>query len=92
MTISIKKVSRRTFSRSVVFAASGLAAGGKTLELLAQVQGEHINTSHAHPVPAIQDEETPEQKNARMQWFREARFGMFIHWGLYAIPDNRSCS
>ena len=23
---------------------------------------------------------------ARMQWFREARFGMFIHWGLYAIP------
>jgi alpha-L-fucosidase len=23
---------------------------------------------------------------ARMAWFREARFGMFIHWGLYAIP------
>jgi len=22
----------------------------------------------------------------RIQWFREARFGMFIHWGLYAIP------
>lgn len=22
----------------------------------------------------------------RMQWWREARFGMFIHWGLYAIP------
>ncbi len=22
----------------------------------------------------------------RMQWFTEARFGMFIHWGLYAIP------
>lgn len=22
----------------------------------------------------------------RMKWFREARFGMFIHWGLYAIP------
>ncbi|HEY8390808.1 MAG TPA: alpha-L-fucosidase, partial [Clostridia bacterium] len=20
------------------------------------------------------------------QWFRDARFGMFIHWGLYAIP------
>ncbi len=24
-----------------------------------------------------------------MQWFREARFGMFIHWGLYAIPAGR---
>ena len=21
-----------------------------------------------------------------MQWFREAKFGLFIHWGLYAIP------
>ncbi len=21
-----------------------------------------------------------------MQWWREARFGLFIHWGLYAIP------
>ena len=23
---------------------------------------------------------------ARTEWFRQARFGMFIHWGLYAIP------
>ena len=22
----------------------------------------------------------------RMRWWREARFGMFIHWGLYAVP------
>ena len=21
-----------------------------------------------------------------MTWWRDARFGMFIHWGLYAIP------
>jgi alpha-L-fucosidase len=25
----------------------------------------------------------------RMEWFRAARFGMFIHWGLYAIPAGR---
>ncbi|MCF7764345.1 MAG: alpha-L-fucosidase [Verrucomicrobia bacterium] len=24
--------------------------------------------------------------DARMQWFREARFGLFIHWGLYSVP------
>ena len=30
--------------------------------------------------------ETPEQKAKRMQWFTEARFGMFIHWGLYSQP------
>ncbi len=23
---------------------------------------------------------------ARMKWFLDARFGMFIHWGLYSIP------
>jgi hypothetical protein len=22
----------------------------------------------------------------RMKWFNEARFGMFIHWGVYAVP------
>jgi len=25
-------------------------------------------------------------RERRIQWWREARFGMFIHWGLYAIP------
>ncbi|MGA2749459.1 MAG: alpha-L-fucosidase [Verrucomicrobiota bacterium] len=29
-------------------------------------------------------DETRAQRDARMEWFREARFGMFIHWGLYA--------
>jgi alpha-L-fucosidase len=28
----------------------------------------------------------PVAQDARMAWWREARFGMFIHWGLYAIP------
>jgi alpha-L-fucosidase len=30
--------------------------------------------------------ETPAERNQRMMWWREARFGMFIHWGLYAVP------
>ena len=30
--------------------------------------------------------ETPAQRDARMAWWREARFGMFIHWGPYAVP------
>jgi len=30
--------------------------------------------------------ETKEERDMRMAWWREARFGMFIHWGLYAIP------
>lgn len=30
--------------------------------------------------------ESTMEKNARMQWWRDARFGMFIHWGVYAVP------
>lgn len=25
-------------------------------------------------------------RDERMDWWREARFGMFIHWGVYAVP------
>lgn len=24
--------------------------------------------------------------NKRVEWYQQARFGMFIHWGIYAIP------
>src|SRR5512132_3760142 len=25
-------------------------------------------------------------REARLKWFRDAKYGLFIHWGLYAIP------
>ena len=31
-------------------------------------------------------EETKAERDARMAWWREARFGMFIHWGVYSVP------
>jgi alpha-L-fucosidase len=34
-------------------------------------------------VPQIS--ETKEQRDERMQWFRDAKFGMFIHWGPCSI-------
>ena len=39
----------------------------------------------AAPVPAL-PVETPQQRDARMEWWREAKFGMFIHWGVYSVP------
>ena len=57
---------------------------------LAQLEGAKPDSRpQMHPLPAIQDTETPAQRDARMAWWREARFGMFIHWGLYAIPAGR---
>jgi predicted RNA-binding protein with RPS1 domain len=35
-------------------------------------------TSGAKAEPLSQDE--------RMDWWRDARFGMFVHWGLYSVP------
>lgn len=31
-----------------------------------------------------QTKEAKAEKDARMEWWREARFGMFIHWGVYS--------
>ena len=39
--------------------------------------------------PAIRDEVRQREgarQDPRLDWWREAKFGMFIHWGLYAIP------
>ncbi|HBO44610.1 MAG TPA: alpha-L-fucosidase [Planctomycetaceae bacterium] len=42
----------------------------------------------AEKAPAAQ-EATPQSdaaKAADMEWWRDARFGMFIHWGVYSVP------
>ena len=42
-----------------------------------------VSTLAATPVLA---QPADADKDARMRWWRDARFGMFIHWGLYAVP------
>lgn len=34
------------------------------------------------------DSETPAQREARLQWWREARFGLFIHWGPVSLKGT----
>jgi len=38
--------------------------------------------------PNSQANQTPARHDARMQWWRDAKFGMFIHWGVYAVPGG----
>lgn len=33
--------------------------------------------------------ETPAQRDARMRWWREAKFGLFIHWGVYSVLEGK---
>lgn len=47
----------------------------------------------AHTVPVttvapVAAKETPAKKAKRMAWFKEARFGLFLHWGLYSVLEG----
>src|SRR5436309_4705774 len=44
-----------------------------------------VTTAFGQPVK----KDPPKSQDERMQWFREAKFGLFIHWGLYAIPAGQ---
>ena len=35
-------------------------------------------------VPALGYEPTPENLEAR-EWFQDAKFGLFVHWGTYSV-------
>jgi alpha-L-fucosidase len=42
----------------------------------------------ADDVPRLPPAETAAQREARLQWWREARFGMFIHWGPSSVSGQ----
>ena len=39
--------------------------------------------------PAAKVVETPAQRDTRMAWWRDAKFGLFLHWGIYAVPAGK---
>ena len=40
---------------------------------------------HGHGVPVELDAASEADRDARMQWWHEAKFGMFVHWGIYSV-------
>jgi alpha-L-fucosidase len=42
----------------------------------------HVARAQTSVKPNVDEAE----RERRLKWFREARFGLFIHWGLYAVP------
>lgn len=65
-------------------------AGACKLELIPDKdQWQPLNLRSVRLVPVLSyRNETKAQMDARMEWWRDARFGMFIHWGLYAVPEG----
>jgi alpha-L-fucosidase len=58
----------------------------KILSLLAALMLTPPVSARAADNPPAADLESPAAKEKRLEWFRHDKFGLFIHWGLYAIP------
>jgi len=62
--------SRRDYLKALLAGTAG--ASLSNLRLLAAASG-------------VQSASPPPDHDRRIQWWREAKFGMFVHWGLYSI-------
>ncbi len=92
-TSIIRKASARMLAALfVVGALTAIAVAVKQPPLHQQVnqQANQQPTPAPTPRPAITlaspEEAAREMNNPRSKWFREAKFGLFIHWGVYSIP------
>src|SRR5579859_6826114 len=70
---------RRILRGAAVLLAAAVMLAAASRAALAQTQPLKVNPETG---------ETQEQFVARTAWWREAKFGMFIHWGLYAVPAD----
>jgi alpha-L-fucosidase len=64
----------------------------KNLYILSFISFLIISMISCKPKPAPQTDFTKESKEsyeARMKWWHDARFGMFIHWGIYSVPAGK---
>ena len=68
--------------------AARLRGGGTKQNFPATVPAEFSAAAPGLPLPADANHaavrETAEERNRRMEWWRDAKFGMFIHYGLYS--------
>ncbi len=57
-----------------------LGSAIRTAETTGSILGGNPDRAAGPVLPVPGHEDSPQQK-----WFREARFGMFIHWGVYSV-------
>ena len=63
-----------------------MSGGWMLVAALAYTQTSAQTIADLRAVPQIH--ETKAQHDARMQWFRDAKFGMFIHWGPCSVGQK----
>jgi alpha-L-fucosidase len=84
-------MSRRDVTRRGFLHRTGAIGAGAAFASFAGQQGASASTAtSAGPLlqaPGPYDA-TPESLagHTAAQWYRDAKFGIFIHWGVYAVP------
>lgn len=59
----------------------------KTIKTVAACVAMMLGTAWGDGLPVRHlFDETPQEKSERLSWWTQGRFGMFIHFGLYALP------
>ncbi|WP_372896546.1 alpha-L-fucosidase [Stieleria sp.] len=52
-------------------------------------QQANAQPTTAQQPPAQHTEVTPDENDSRIAWWREAKFGMFVHWGVYSVVGGQ---
>src|SRR6195256_6546382 len=79
-TMDPMNLSRRNYLKLL---GAGAAAAATDLSLLS-TPGLAI-AAEQQAKPAAESAATIADRERRMKWWHEAKFGMFIHWGLYSV-------
>src|SRR5512140_2210471 len=66
-----------TMGKGVMLAATAAA--------MSCAPGQKVNDQKVAEESKKEDMTPPPEHERRIQWWREAKFGMFIHWGLYSL-------
>jgi alpha-L-fucosidase len=71
---------RRSFLKQVGAAGAAALAAGNVDRMTLPAGAQATQAA-----PTATDQKQAATREQRMQWWHEAKFGMFIHWGLYSV-------
>jgi len=74
---------KRMFFAALLVIICTASLWGQTTPAQLPAQPQTAPAESQQAAPTAQAKPTP---NPRLDWWRDARFGMFIHWGLYSVP------
>jgi len=81
-SIAAVRTNRLAILAALVLSPAAFSAGKPPAGAAEGVTVDDASTS-------VATAETPAQRDARMAWWREAKFGLFLHWGVYAVPAGK---